>query len=180
MKGILIAIFALVAAPALAEVDLSQVYRVTALKSSGSLSGRAVSKVKAAEDAQLEARQNVQFCKLPPSVFVGNPGGAMPQNLDGMRMSPLSHFIQLMLFLGSCISLGACDSAGGEAFTGATGCASGDCCIKRDCAGPNSNSACLQPNLAGDPLRPGQAGQFVNGQCPTGLRCFQLTRGALE
>ncbi|KAF2239885.1 hypothetical protein EV356DRAFT_562653 [Viridothelium virens] len=163
MKGILITILALVAAPALAaEVDLSRVYKDTGSEFSGSLVARAVQEVKADEPAQLEARQNVQFCKLPPSVFVGNPGGAMPANLDG-----------------SCISLNACNAAGGEAFTGATGCNSGDCCIKRDCAGPNSNSACLQPNLAGDTLRPGQAGQFVNGACPTGLRCFQLTRGAL-
>ncbi|KAI9663855.1 MAG: hypothetical protein M1821_007345 [Bathelium mastoideum] len=163
MKGILIAIFALVAAPALAaDVDLSKVYRVTSLtQGSGSVAARAVKEV---ENKQLAARQNVQFCKLPPSVFVGNPGGAMPANLDG-----------------SCISLGACESVGGaEAFTGDTGCATGDCCIKRDCAGPNSNSACLQPNLAGDPLKPGQVGEFVNGvtPCPEGLRCFQLIRGA--
>ncbi|KAI9706818.1 MAG: hypothetical protein M1820_004789 [Bogoriella megaspora] len=164
MKGIFITILALVAAPAvmagvdLSEVDLSQVQKVTT-ENSGSVAARAVAEV---ENAQLEARQNVQFCALPPSVFVGNTGGAEPANLDG-----------------SCISLGACNNVGGEAFTGATGCNSGDCCIKRDCAGANSNSACLNPQLRGDQLSNGQAGRFVNGACPTGLRCFQLTRGAL-
>ncbi|KAL9073791.1 MAG: hypothetical protein Q9157_004616 [Trypethelium eluteriae] len=70
MKGILITILALVAAPALAaEVDLSRVYKDTGSEFSGSLVARAVQEVKADEPAQLEARQNVQFCKLPPSVF---------------------------------------------------------------------------------------------------------------
>ena len=87
MKGILITILALVAAPALAaEVDLSKVYRVTSLtQGSGGIAARAAKEV---ENAALAARQNVQFCKLPPSVFVGNPGGATPANLDG-KLTPL-------------------------------------------------------------------------------------------
>lgn len=91
MKGLLITILALVATPALAaEFDLSKVERVTTSRSSGSLAGRAVSAV---GNAQLEARQGVQFCALPPSVFVGNPMGAMPANLDGILISSSSSFV---------------------------------------------------------------------------------------
>ncbi|KAF2795485.1 hypothetical protein K505DRAFT_335992 [Melanomma pulvis-pyrius CBS 109.77] len=146
MKGLLLAILALVAAPALAESDVAQVTKVDMSQFSGSITGRAASVIEADDIAQLAARQGVQRCRLPPSVFVGNPGNANPTNLDG-----------------TCISLNSCASVSGtEAFSGATGCASGVCCIKRDCAGAGTNSACLYPDLAGDTLQPGQAGAFLS------------------
>ena len=96
MKGLLIAILALVATPVLAQVDpakvdLSKVFKVTSTSSSGSIAARAASEVNADENTRLVARQGVQFCALPPSVFVGNPGGAMPANLDGMLLSSHHH-----------------------------------------------------------------------------------------
>ncbi|KAL6709901.1 hypothetical protein ACN47E_000686 [Coniothyrium glycines] len=161
MKCSILAIIALVAAPVFAEYPSFTVTKVDLTQApSGSIAGRAVAEVEANKIADLAVRQAVQRCRLPPSVFVGNPGNANPGNLDG-----------------SCISLNACAGVPGtEAFSGATGCSSGVCCIKRDCAGANSNSACVFPDLAGDTLSPGQAGRFVSGSCPTGLACFQLTR----
>ncbi|KAL9111903.1 MAG: hypothetical protein Q9227_003753 [Pyrenula ochraceoflavens] len=153
MKASFIAILALVAAPALAQVDEIAARNPYV----GSLAARAnePTEIQSSSDAAAPDAAAAQvFCRLPTSAVSGAPPGAA--NIDG-----------------TCIAVNTCFADGGRAFTGV--CPSGACCIKNDCAGPNSNSACLLPNLAGDTLRPGQSGRFVNGACPGGLRCFQLT-----
>ncbi|KAL9621760.1 MAG: hypothetical protein Q9160_003878 [Pyrenula sp. 1 TL-2023] len=155
MKATFITILALVAAPALAQVGEIAARNPYA----GSLAGRAATEVQApADGAQAEDTNavgpNIPFCQIPTSAVSGAPAGAA--NIDG-----------------TCISVNSCFAQNARAFTGV--CPSGACCIKNDCAGPNSDSACLLPNLQGDTLRPGQSGRFVNGACPEGLRCFQMT-----
>ncbi|KAF4555632.1 Hypothetical protein D9617_2g055950 [Elsinoe fawcettii] len=91
----------------------------------------------------------VQTCRVSASVIPAGEaqaetGGSIPSNLDGSR-----------------ISAQACAAVGGQNF--------GGCCVKNDCAGAGSRSACLVPNLSGDQRFPGS---FVNGACPQGLRCF--------
>ena len=89
MKGLFLSMLALVATSALAEFDVSSVQKVDMSAFSGSVAGRAVKAVEADAIAKLVARQ-VQRCRLPAGVFVGNPGAANPSNLDGMSTKPRS------------------------------------------------------------------------------------------
>ncbi|KAF4553938.1 Hypothetical protein D9617_5g068130 [Elsinoe fawcettii] len=101
--------------------------------------------------SQLEARVIGQQCRITGITIAGNP--ARPANIDG-----------------NCQTTNVCNSVGGIALGNCPG--GGSCCFKFDCAGTNSNSACLNPTLAGD--NPPGPGRFVNGLCPPNLRCFQL------
>ncbi|PNS15489.1 hypothetical protein CAC42_748 [Sphaceloma murrayae] len=92
-----------------------------------------------------------QLCAITGITVAGNP--ARPANVDGV-----------------CQTTAVCGNAGGISFGNCAG--GGSCCFKFDCAGRNSNSACLNPSLQGD--NPPGPGRFVNGICPAGLRCFQL------
>ncbi|MCJ1325016.1 hypothetical protein MMC10_001678 [Thelotrema lepadinum] len=167
MKGTLITLFALAAAPALASglskntggksiyVGYAPLNEITVGESvaTGSVAGRAA----ALADSKLATRATAAefFCQLPTRDVSGAPANAA--NIDGV-----------------CVTVSNCFSnAGARAFTGVCP-GNTDCCIKNDCAGPNSNSACVIPSLPNDPLPPGTSGRFVNGECPEDLACFQL------
>ncbi|PSK56626.1 histidine-tRNA ligase [Elsinoe australis] len=104
-----------------------------------------------AAEAQAQTQVIGQLCAITGIAIGGNP--ARPANVDGV-----------------CLAANTCGNQGGTAFGNCPG--GGQCCFRFDCAGPNSNSACLNPTLQGD--NPPGPGRFVNGACPQGLRCFQL------
>ncbi|KAF4547838.1 Hypothetical protein D9617_35g089890 [Elsinoe fawcettii] len=84
-----------------------------------------------------------QACELNPAIVGATALGAA--NIDG-----------------TCQTVQQCNTFGGISV--ASQCGNQFCCIRADCNG--GTSACIR-NTAG------VAGQFVQGRCPPGLRCFR-------